>query len=85
MYKNATVVDKAVENVLHEYPEKDYFLNGWGRGSDIITHYFFTCANRRAIRAIVNSGSSENSHYLYQFKQDLQWIETWIFGHGLLG
>eukprot|EP01138_Halocafeteria_seosinensis_P005113 gb/GECG01005227.1/.p1 GENE.gb/GECG01005227.1/~~gb/GECG01005227.1/.p1 ORF type:complete len:659 (+),score=69.35 gb/GECG01005227.1/:1-1977(+) len=85
MYKNASLVDEAVDELVKEYPKKDYEWNDWGRVADIITDYFFTCANRRAVRAVVLNGSPKNGHYLYEFNQKLQWIESWIFGHGLLG
>lgn len=49
----------------------------------MVTDYFFTCSTRRAARAFSSNGAGKI--WLYYFNQDLSWLESFIFGDGLLG
>lgn len=92
---SADALRNATAAILPIYPESAYFNDSWSQGSDMLTHAFFSCANRRASRALAQQGVPV---WLYQFSHALHWPEVellpelgdyhtseldFVFGHSL--
>jgi para-nitrobenzyl esterase len=60
-----TVAAQVAQEVLVQYPAEDY-KDSWWRASAMMTEMFFTCATRRAARAL--QGSCGVQTYLYHFE-----------------
>lgn len=65
----AGLVANLTELAMSYYPP---YINddNWARGSDILTHMFFTCGTRRSARAL----SQYVPTYLYQFSHKLSFL-----------
>lgn len=59
------------------YPDAAYGGNEWSRGSDILTHYVFSCSARRTAKLIASWGVPV---WLYVFNYKLDFIESVILG-----
>lgn len=70
---DAAVVRAATLRVLPTYPLSAYDGDSWAQASDMLTHAFFSCATRRATRALAKAGVNT---WVYQFSHDLHWPEV---------
>lgn len=78
MYPSNLVSNLTTQTIMAAYPP---YANGnnWQRGSDLLTHFFFSCSARRTARATAALGIPT---YLYQFSADLSnWLEYGSLGN----
>lgn len=73
MYPADAVRNLTQTLVLPAYPPAAYGNDTWQRATDMITNAVFTCAARRAARALAAAGAPT---WLYQFSYDLKFIEN---------
>jgi len=74
---NTTLVNQLAIQAVNFYNISNYPNNNYGAmGTDMLTHYFFTCSARRAARA----ASKNSTVYYYQFSYELDWIEYLLLG-----
>jgi para-nitrobenzyl esterase len=77
---NATLVKGFAAQALTHYNTSSYPTGGFNltyEGSDMLTHYFFRAAARRAARAASLHGVSV---HLYHFNHSLSWVEAALLG-----
>jgi carboxylesterase type B len=67
---NSSLVDNITAIVMASYPPYNNNDN-WERGSDLLTHYFFTCGARRTARALASQGVPT---FTYQFSHKLSFL-----------
>lgn len=74
---NVTLAKQLAVQAVNFYNISNYPGNNWGSmGTDMLTHYFFTCSARRAARA----ASKNSTVFYYQFSYALDWIEYLLLG-----